>query len=327
MNTVPIQDVLPWGYERPPVGGRTTLICDSAETDGKFLLYTIAAQCLSSSSKAPSSLNSAVPASRSSPITKIASASSQYNIIWINCGLKTEAQISAAMKKIGCDIRTNEKMVHIITLQVPTDLGGAEYLKQLYQGIHLKTATMSNYVIILDDATLLSTYFGPSLTYTFIQMLQRLIRRSSSDNDAGLVLRASHDLDQEYYLSTNQEQKSVTGNKVLNYIGAGGRGMLHDSESLSKLELGSQYELEELVWERSLVELADGVIDVVPLSSGFAKDVHGRLVFTSRWGAGLGWRKNDESILSSSTAKNNFSTTLVNFCCSDAGVRAIRLRV
>jgi hypothetical protein len=72
-----------------------------------------------------------------------------------------------------------------------------------------------------------------------------------------------------------------------------------------------------------LVELADGVIDVVPLASGFAKDVHGRLIFTSKWGAGLGWKKNDNS----STAKNNFSTTLVNFCCSDAGVRAIRLRV
>jgi len=328
MNTVPIQDVLPWGFENPPVGGRTTLICDSAETDGKFLLYTIAAQCLSSSKASLSSLTSAVTANRASSNNKSATSSSQYNILWINCGIKTEAQINAAMKKIGCDLRTNEKMVHIMTVPIPTDSAGAESLKQLYQEIHLKTATMANYVIILDDATLLSTYFGPSLTYIFIQMLQRLIRTNPSDNDTGLVLRASHDLDQEHYLSTNQEQKSVTGNKVLNYIGAGGKGMLHDSESLARLELGAQYELEEMVWERALVELADGVIDVVPLSSGFAKDVHGRLVFTSRWGAGLGWRNNDDSTsLSSSTTKTNFSTTLVNFCCSDAGVRAIRLRV
>jgi hypothetical protein len=359
MNSVPLTDVLPWGFDKPPAGGRTTLICDSSETDGRFLLHTIASQCLSSSSSTSSSrtplASSSLISSSASLLPAVpnknsnASVNSQYNILWINCGLKTEAQIYAAMKKIGCDVRTNESLVHIMTIRIPTDESLEEnensvsaeekYLKGFYQDIQRKTSSMSNYIIIVDDATLLSTYFGPSLTYAFIQMLKGLIaiRKQNTigtststipqiENDAGLIIRASHDLDQEHYLhsnSTHQEQKSVTGNKVLNYIGAGGKGILHDSESLAKIELGAQYELEEMVWERSLVELADGVIDVVPLASGFAKDVHGRLIFTSKWGAGLGWKKNDNS----STAKNNFSTTLVNFCCSDAGVRAIRLRV
>jgi len=367
MNSVPLTDVLPWGFDKPPAGGRTTLICDSSETDGRFLLHTIASQCLSNSSSnsnsnsssnsrttlAASSSASLLPTSGNSTKHTNAPVNSQYNILWINCGIKTEAQIYAAMKKIGCDVRTNESLVHIMNIRIPTEEDGnitlalEIYLKGFYQDIQRKTCSMSNYIIILDDATLLSTYFGPSLTFAFVQMLKALIvirtRKTSIDtsintdtcfaqveNDAGLIIRASHDLDQEHYLhshSTQQEQKSVTGNKVLNYIGAGGKGILHDSESLAQIELGAQYELEEMVWERSLVELADGVIDVVPLASGFAKDVHGRLVFTSRWGAGLGWKKNDDSMLSSSTAKNNFSTTLVNFCCSDAGVRAIRLRV
>lgn len=311
MNSVPLADILPWGFENPPTGGRTVLICDSSETDGRFLLHTIASQCLSSKS----------------------SKKESFNIIWINCGMKTDGQIRAAMKKIGSDIRSNEELVDIVPV-IPhlsqqhageSDLlSDQDYLKKVYRQVKSKTLTMSKYMIIIDNCSSLSTYFGATLTYTFVQKMRTLIRKQSNEKDAGLVILASHDLDQEHYIhSTNQEQRSVAGNKKLQYIGAGGRGMLHDSETMAGLELDAGYELDEMVWERALVELADGIVDVVPLASGFAKDVHGRLVFTSRLGGGLGWKKEDKA----SQAKNNFSTTLVNYCCSDAGIRAIRLRV
>ena len=108
-------------------------------------------------------------------------------------------------------------------------------------------------------------------------------------------------------------------------------GKLCDSESFAAMEISSRYELYEVAWERALVEMADGIVDVTPLPSGFAKDVHGRLVFTGRWGGGLGWLDEEGNTAAkpfvNTSSNSNFSTTIVNFCCSDAGVRAIRLRV
>ena len=39
---------------------------------------------------------------------------------------------------------------------------------------------------------------------------------------------------------------------------------------------------DECPWERQLVEMADTVVDVVPLASGYSREVHGRLIFTSK---------------------------------------------
>ena len=41
---------------------------------------------------------------------------------------------------------------------------------------------------------------------------------------------------------------------------------------------------DECPWERQLVEMADTVVDVVPLASGYSREVHGRLIFTSKVG-------------------------------------------
>mmetsp|Transcript_12767 Transcript_12767/g.18188 ORF Transcript_12767/g.18188 Transcript_12767/m.18188 type:complete len:150 (-) Transcript_12767:35-484(-) len=111
-----------------------------------------------------------------------------------------------------------------------------------------------------------------------------------------------------------------------------------------------------LAWERALVELADGIIDVSPLPSGYSREAHGRLIFTERIG-GKGWKKKDHHpnpnksisvvdvgghssrnrnstlggtrIRASSTSNSllkGFSNTVVNYVCDDASVRAIRLR-
>ena len=322
MNSVPLTDILPWGFN-PPSGG--VLICDSNETDGRFLLHTIASQCLSSKSSFSASSSSA---NHSSSTKK-----EPHHVIWINCGAKTNAHILAAMKKIGCDIRLNENLDIIPIIphfsqpqpaQEPEmEMSDEDYLKKVYQQVKKIASSRSKYTIIIDNCSLLSTFFGAALTFTFVQKMRTLIRTQSKGKDNGFVFLASHDLDQEHYMhSTDQEKRSVTGSKKLQYIGAGGWGMLHDAETMAGMELDAGYEFDEIVWERSLVELADGVVDVIPLASGFAKDVHGRLVFTSRMGGGCWKNENDTS-----RTQNNFLTTLVNYCCTDAGIRAIRLRV
>ena len=318
MNSVPLTDTLPWGFDKPPVGGRTVLICDSAETDGRFVLHTIVSQCLSPSKKSPSTAKKETP----------------YNVIWINCGTKTEGQIRQAIKKIGCDIKSNADSLYVTSIipqlceQLPekAELGlcNEDLLKIIYQDVKRRTSSLSKYVIIIDSCSSLSTYFGAPLTFHFVQKMRTLVRKDSRRKDNSLILLASHDLDQEHYISSgNHAQRNVVGMKKMQYIGAGGRGIICDAESMASMELDAAYELNETAWERALIEISDGVVDVVPLASGFAKDVHGRLVFTCRQGSGLGWKKEDET----SQVKKKFSTSLVNYCCSDAGVRSIRLRV
>jgi hypothetical protein len=374
MNSVPITDILPWGDHSPPTGGRTILIYDSAESNGRFLLYTIAAQTLKLQQTSSSS-------SSSSDNTR---DDKRPHVLWIHCGTKTDSQIYAGMKKNGIDVKgtkLGESKIHILrsistdnSMLVPQILSQnnqpetntsswddeKKSLKLLYQRIKNITSQWSKYVIILDDASFMSTYFGGNLTFAFIQKVRNMVRKESLIKQNSLILLASNDLDQECFAqSTNQQEKNVTGGKNMQYIGAGGKGMLNDPESLTSMELGSLYELGEMVWERALVELADGIVDVLPLASGFAKDVHGRLVFTCRRGGGLGWR--DAGVGSSmsgsgsgsssssfsagdskrgsigrtmiggfapaSSTPHHFSTTLVNYCCTDSGVKAIRLRV
>jgi hypothetical protein len=220
-----------------------------------------------------------------------------------------------------------------------------------------------NPLIILDNASLLSTQFGPQLTHAFIQTIQNMISSvttsCTSDNSSTVrttknrnkkgkgcfAILCSHDLDQEYYLNSTQQSNrntNVTGAKIMQYIGGGGRGILCNAEEMAMLNQQALFELENssFVWERSLIELSDGIIDVIPLSSGFARDVHGRLIFTERMGS-MGWKDvgmgvgimtvSGEGSRSQArkvtTSQSSFSTTTVNFCCHDSGVRAIRLRV
>ena len=354
MNSAPLIDVLPWGFKNPPSEGRTILICDSHETDGRFLLHTIASQCLSSRSDYHPSVNTSVHSSSTSPAGNPAASASikkePFKIIWIHCGMKTNANILAAMRKIGCDLRLNEDMVDIIpilahfsqpegqTQQKNSEEGpdsGSEqmndenYLKSVYRSLKQITNSNAKYTIIIDNCSLMSTFFGAALTYGFITKLRSLVRNGvKQGKDTGLVILASHDSDQENYIHSTDQQgqnKSVAGSKQMHYIGAGGRGVLHDTEAIARLEQDARYELGEMVWERSLVELADGVVDVVPLASGFAKDVHGRIVFTSRIGAGRGWKREDDA--SSARSNNHFLSSMVNYRCTDGGIRAIRLRV
>lgn len=427
MSSVPLTDVLPWG-DGIPTGGRTILICDSAETDGRFLLHTIATQCLNNNTSSSSSSFTSSSTITSPNVNSYSSSSSQLKtnykknkkgkVLWIHCGSSTNSNIRTALKKSGCDPSiisfqhqnnlfgkiqqeckdsqldiiniNNELSEFYMTQQCDTksdhDVFMNNYHNSFIKGIYIQVkewmvnlinqcqnddklqssstdSSMVNPLIILDNASLLSTQVGSKLTHVLIQKIQDLLRNpliptnhnpSINDNNKEkgigcLTILCSHDFDQEYYLSSTQQSKrntNVTGGKIIQYIGCGSRGILCDSEEMTILNQKTMYEF-EYIWERSLIELADGVIDVIPLASGFARDVHGRLVFTERLGS-LGWKYRSESRPTGSRSgsdgkgrdissknsnssvgvyQNNFSTTTVNFCCNDNGVRAIRLRV
>jgi len=259
------------------------------------------------------------------------------------------------------------------------------YIKTIYQRIQAwikgeeskrpsssSSSSSNHHLLILDNVALLSAFFGAPLTQVLIQKLRSLIRQTNNNNNNGcLTILCSHDIDQELYIAKTAEEKqntSVSGGKRAQYIGSGGRGTYLNSKDFSILEQNALYELEHggegleggvvtsTTWERQLVELADGIIDVVPLASGFARDVHGRLIFTERPG-GLGWRGDcpvttessqrvehanlaTKTVSKTSKQKNAmkytnlessndsqlFSSKIVNYCCTESGVRAIRLR-
>jgi hypothetical protein len=378
MNSIPLTDILPWG-DGPPISNqtRTILVCDSAETDGRFILHTVASQCLSSSSSS-SSRNNVIPTIVGTAMNEkhYQTQKGVVNVIWINCGMHTDEQIEAAMKKIGCDLRTGnvknqnsdstkKEALHIVNIKsilnnyfsgnIQESIDGDESLnalKKTYREVSTIVKEYPKAIVIVDDATNLSLLCGASNTVSFIQTLQSFLKRASKDrhfvesetNQNGLVIRVSHDLDQEHYIQSQSGiDMNVSGSKSLNYIGAGGRGMSSNffggssEQQISHLVSNCEYELGSVAWERLLVETADGIVDVMPLTSGFSRDVHGRLVFTQRLG-GIGWKDENEptktasatpNVKSESTSANsrNFLTSIVNYCCSDAGVRAIRLRV
>ena len=127
-------------------------------------------------------------------------------------------------------------------------------------------------LIVVDDVAALSTQFGSSLTFSFVLQLRSLTKKFTN---CCLAILCSHDIDQEQYLrkiSDGNQNTSVSGGKKGQWIGAGGgRREIYTlgESSHSSLEQEYLYEFQgaEISWERGLVELADGIIDVTPLPS------------------------------------------------------------
>jgi hypothetical protein len=91
-----------------------------------------------------------------------------------------------------------------------------------------------------------------------------------------------------------------------------------------------------MLYRSGLFEIADGIVDVSPLESGYARDVLGRLSFGATW-SGKGWW----GIAGNTAARNTagavgnkrreglvraYASICVNYRCDDSGVRVMRLR-
>ena len=129
----------------------------------------------------------------------------------------------------------------------------------------------------------------------------------------------------------------------------GGKPLLE--EQCNYLSLSSD-SVPSLLYRSGLLEIADGIVDVCPLESGYARDVLGRLSFVATWGGGGWWgigagnttvgglaarrMGGGGGIIGSSgqhaTKKKEgivtgaYSSICVNYRCDDSGVRVMRLR-
>ena len=305
---VPLTDALPWETSGP-TSSRTFLVNDSIGADGRFLLYTLASQVVSSSK----------------PVVG--------RVIWLACGPITESQVLQGLKKIGCDktvisqakLRTNSSSPNATTTSSDTqepsltvlscaeemseklksnteESTGAEfseqaYLKQLYQDIQMwiqaKTSpdsSTTNQWIIVDDVSALASLLGERLVHSFLLALSS----KSHQQKFGLMIRCSNDFEQE-------SLPTLAGSSVAgpDWFGAG--GLFKENPSPAAIP-----------WERSLIEIADGVMDVLPLSSGYTRELHGKIVLT-QIPQGRGWSDQEGA----SRKKRTSPMQTINYCITD----------
>ena len=337
-NTTSITEVVPWSIYSP----RTIVVGDSIPSDGRFVLYALASQVL---------------------------AAAAGRVAWLSLGGPwTERLVARAMKKMGCEaansylhaLEKNSGQDGSDDVLPPTTLplrircianenarridehdnkeednnaytiNMEEFVKKLYLDVKDwvgevssgATATRSSPCwIILDDVSTLSELVGARITYALIQSLSALSTRTEA---FGLLIRCSFDMEQDDFL------KSTENAVTPSWVGAGGQG----GASLFPRELSKCC----CCWESSLVELADGMIDVVPLASGYTREAHGRLIFSECPG-GSGWVANandnddDDDDRSSNKTRRLFSNNgntadpvVVNYCLNDSTVSVIRIR-
>eukprot|EP00984_Skeletonema_dohrnii_P016668 scaffold7456_cov126-Skeletonema_dohrnii-CCMP3373.AAC.6 len=248
-----------------------------------------------------------------------------------------------------------------------------------------KPSSMGPNLVIIDNGTMLSTIFGDMLTNAFISSVSATLknhsRKSSSTTttDAAtmgggnapsttvnttnlLTIRTSSPDDGGLY-QLSDEDNVMKGEKLRSeysrllrpWLGMGSgpssggeTNIVQMEEQSSYLSLSSNSTVPSMVYRCGLYELADGIVDISPLESGYARDVLGRLSFVTTW-SGKGWWGGPSSssgvaagvnagvggsgIGSRSQGGANkddvngaYSSICVNYRCDDSGVRVMRLR-
>jgi len=177
--------------------------------------------------------------------------------------------------------------------------------------------------IVLDDVSTFASIVGERLAFAFIQSLRSLSVRNGR---FGLMIRCLNDHDQQAWKDAEELKdapSTATGGDIPLWLGAGGRGYQRRYSDDA-----------EIPWERSLVEIADFVVDVCPLLSGASREVHGRLIFTRKPASAIGSSGGDQEAesrgvrkTSSSIRASTLSSSLVvNYCLIDNKVLAIRIQ-
>ena len=277
-SSVPLIEAIPWTRSKTKTS-QCWLVCDSVETDGRFLLHTMASHTLFS----------------------------QKRVYWLACGSWTCQLVAAAMKKMGCEAaasylrESTSSPLHIRSVavemskrleEVDSELDSELYMKEIYHSIRSWIQSDSS-LLVVDDASALAALLGERLTYCFLLTLRALVKQTNSCN---ILIRCSQDYEMD--ILKEQETSSVRAgaSRNVDWIAAGGA---NDAPI-------------HIPWERSLAELANGIVNVEPLASGYSREAHGRLVFVSQ-------PTNDDEM-------NSLTPLVVNYCCHDTSVSAIRLR-
>jgi hypothetical protein len=161
--------------------------------------------------------------------------------------------------------------------------------------------------LILDDVSALSALVGSRLTYALVMQLQALSVKSSSQ-----LLSSSMMLPFSIMIrcSLGDPPQAPMMNSTC-WVGAGG------SKSGGGSGGGGGNDDDDFIcWEQGLVEIADQVVDVIPMASGYSSNVHGRLVVT----------KSPRHAIFGNAANTSLSPPLVmNYCLTDSKVLAFRI--
>ncbi|KAL3807230.1 hypothetical protein ACHAXA_001558 [Cyclostephanos tholiformis] len=195
----------------------------------------------------------------------------------------------------------------------------------------------------LDAKSSLSSATGRiDTTNLIVTTVDLLAIRVSSPDDGGL-----------YHVDSNESTKaeklrSEYARLFRPWLGLGSGAFSQDEDGVgtsiplmeeqSNYLCLSPYSIPSLLYRSGLFEIADGIVDVSPLESGYARDVLGRLSFGATW-SGKGWwgiasntagsAKNGSGVVG--TAKREgliraYASICVNYRCDDSGVRVMRLR-
>ena len=308
--SVPLEEALPWSVE----SHRVILINDSNETDGRFLLHALAKQNLGNPTNG--------------------------NVLWLACGPVTDVQVATALKKNGCDIATlylrsslqtpKTSSLPLTIRSLTVDMASTclqmsdevtwnpdQFLRGWYKQVKSWVNEQSRKPcwVLLDDVSSLASVLGdPRLVHRFVHSLTALSNNNQGQS-FGITIRCSNDVDQSLYKAKQLEDQNLKSAPL--WVGFGGQCNNPQYKSIESA----------IPWERHLVDLADGIVDVVPLSSGYSREAHGRLIFTLH-PSGRGWRNvaGDEGLKSSDSLTGFKINSTVNYCITDNGVRAIRLR-
>jgi len=297
---IPLIQALPWfspvSSSNELEGKQFILVTDSVDTDGRFLLYAQASQTLLLFQKKKQ---------------EGVDMESSPAVLWISCGTLTESLVASSLRKMGCEAASNyirgprdktnlwkgPLSIHSIMTELvkeEKDISDGRNdlcLKNLYKRIknwaaQFCNSTATRPLIVIDDASALGNMFGERLTYFFLSYVRSIPH-------INIIVRCSNDIDKELYVE--QDLPSVHPSRKVDWFGAGGQR--REFNQLSPTEAS---------WERTLVELANWVVDVVPLASGYSREAHGRLVV--------------------SAIPSGEPPLVMNYCLQDTSVSAIRLK-
>lgn len=216
-------------------------------------------------------------------------------------------------------------------------------------------------LIILDGVTTLASFFGDSLTQMFVMSVSATLARytktsqlnnqseattmvtnllairSTSPDDGGLYNISDLNEFEDNGRTKGQKLRSEYSRLLRPWLGAGSYGAggedqtFHLEEQSHYLSVQTQ-STPQLLNKSGWYEFADASVDVSPLESGYARDVLGRLTFTTTWN-GKGWWGENQAHTKKVTSEENtvqhkghYGSICVNYRCDDGAVRIMRLR-
>lgn len=325
-----VSHLLPWD-DKPPMKGQTILLTDTIKTDGRFMLHILASQYISIYNNV-----NIIKSKKSNPRHH---NSGGGKLIWISCTSETEKQIMKSINmyydKISTSSTTTTTMKKSSSfscfevISAPKEIFSCNnnnnsednYLHQLYLRIFPKKMQEDDdkeVTIIIDDLSYLINFFGDRQVFGFIQELRNRsnnnCNRSNSNNNknylSALILRNCSEI---LHPSNNNLSSKV-------YVGTD--TFTKDKEVITDTITSSL----SSPFDYLLYEIVDGIIDIIPLSSGYYKDAtsHGRIIFTECYNNIM--ENNQYNGFSNYDKKNISDPFIISFCYTELGVRMNTLR-